>query len=251
PTLPTLPTLPAENPRDYTENLTSVSRPATDVTDVATDVRRNGRANVGANAGKTRANVGKNRATDVDRGPKNGVDTPEFATSVGNVGNVGSLPTLGSAGPVQAAPTPARTLITDAGAVSELLPSLMAAPVLGLDTETTGLDPRQDRVRLLQLATADQVYLVDLFPLGDGLQLLAPLFAAADGPRLIMHHAGFDLAMLQASGLPPPPSARLVDTMLLAQLLSAGAPEFYHCGLADETARTLGWVLDKTLQRAD
>lgn len=34
--------------------------------------------------------------------------------------------------------------------------------VLGVDTETTGLDPRQDRVRLIQIATKDFCLIVDL-----------------------------------------------------------------------------------------
>src|SRR5436190_1493769 len=59
-------------------------------------------------------------------------------------------------------PTPAYTVVTEPAALTQLLPQLQAAPRLGVDTETTGLDPLTDRLRLLQLAMADRVIVVDL-----------------------------------------------------------------------------------------
>jgi hypothetical protein len=58
-------------------------------------------------------------------------------------------------------PTPAYTVVTEPAVLARLLPQLQAAPRLGVDTETTGLDPLTDRLRLLQLATADRVIVVD------------------------------------------------------------------------------------------
>ena len=40
--------------------------------------------------------------------------------------------------------------------------SLTAYPVIGLDTETTDLDPYTSRLRLIQLATPSIVHIVDL-----------------------------------------------------------------------------------------
>jgi len=37
------------------------------------------------------------------------------------------------------------------------------ALMVGLDTETTGLDPHADKLRLVQLATANQAWAVDLW----------------------------------------------------------------------------------------
>ena len=57
-------------------------------------------------------------------------------------------------------------LVTTAEALAAELPALLAAPALGLDTETTGLDPLADRLRLVQLATAvpeRRTVLVDAF----------------------------------------------------------------------------------------
>jgi hypothetical protein len=72
-------------------------------------------------------------------------------------------------------PTPAYTVVTEPAALERLLPQLQAVPVLGVDTETTGLDPLTDRLRLLQLATADRVIVVDLATIP--VQQLAALFA--------------------------------------------------------------------------
>jgi DNA polymerase-1 len=155
-----------------------------------------------------------------------------------------------SAPALAAAPVPAYVYVDGFGQAVELLPELMAEHVLGLDTETTGLNPRRDTISLLQLATAARVYVFDVRANPrESLHLFYELFSEPKGPVLVGHNLAFDLSMLGAAGVPCPPSTRLVDTMLLAQLLRAGTPEFYHCGLADEAARTLGWTLDKTFQK--
>ena len=59
-------------------------------------------------------------------------------------------------------PTPAFQLVTEPADLERELPHFLSAPVVGLDTETTGLDPRVDRLRLIQLATPDRVLVVDL-----------------------------------------------------------------------------------------
>ena len=43
--------------------------------------------------------------------------------------------------------------ITSNTDLAAVLPNLLAADVLGLDVETTGLDPRRDSLQLVQLAT--------------------------------------------------------------------------------------------------
>jgi DNA polymerase-1 len=141
------------------------------------------------------------------------------------------------------------TVLTTVSAVNAALPLMLAAPVLGLDTETTGLDPREHRVRLIQLATPDHVYLLDAFQVDA--RALAPVLT--DGPRLVLHHAKFDLHMLAAAGLPLPAGTRLFDTQLAAQLLGAGSSDgmLNHCSLAAVVARLLGETVDKQEQRSD
>jgi DNA polymerase-1 len=122
--------------------------------------------------------------------------------------------------------------------------------VLGFDVETTGLDPRSHRIRLIQLAVpGGPVYVVDLFRVDA--RILEALFAA--GPRLVGHNLKFDLSFLAAAGLPVPDGRRLFDTMLAAQLLGAGTDEgrLDHCGLQNVAERHLGVTIDKSAQTSD
>ena len=145
----------------------------------------------------------------------------------------------GSAGsPTASAASPAPVLITTDDGLAAALQALRSAPTVGLDCETTGLDPHRDRGRLIQLAAPGAVYLVDCFRVDPA--PLAALLAA--GPRFVGHNLKFDLQFLLALGLPVPKGDRLFDTMLAAQLLGAGTAEGYpnRCGLADVAERFLG-----------
>ena len=73
-------------------------------------------------------------------------------------------------------------LLTTPTAVETALLTLLTAPVVGLDCETTGLDVRRHRLRLVQLATPDGVYVVDCFQAD--VRQLALLFSGARGPIL-------------------------------------------------------------------
>ena len=81
-----------------------------------------------------------------------------------------------------------------------VLPALYAAPLLAVDTETTGLDPLKDHVRLIQFALPDRMLVVDAGQVP--VQRLAPVFVA---PHLLaFHNAKFDLKFLRTAGLPWP-----------------------------------------------
>lgn len=143
-------------------------------------------------------------------------------------------------------PTPAYTVVTEPAVLARLLPQLQAAPVLGVDTETTGLDPLTDRLRLLQLATPDRVIVVDLATIP--VQQLAALFAQE---RVwLMHNGLFDVRFLMAAGVQW--AGRLFDTMLASQLLGAGTPggNLGQSGLGVVVPRFLGWQVPKELQRS-
>src|SRR5262249_48684402 len=99
--------------------------------------------------------------------------------------------------------------ITTASQLDAVLPALCAAPLLAVDTETTGLDPLTDHVRLIQFALPDRVIVVDAGTCP--VQQLASVFA---GDRLLtFHNAKFDLPFLRAVGLSWP-AAPVFDTML-------------------------------------
>jgi DNA polymerase I-like protein with 3'-5' exonuclease and polymerase domains len=130
--------------------------------------------------------------------------------------------------------------------------SLTAHQAIGLDTETTELDPYTGRLRLIQLATPDGVVIVDLdaFSNGDRGDLrnttsLASLrnLLAASRPIKIAHNAKFDAKFIKhtlGTDL-----GGLFDTLLASQLIGAGDIEERH-GLGTVAERYLNEVVDKT-----
>jgi DNA polymerase-1 len=114
---------------------------------------------------------------------------------------------------------------------------------VGLDCETTGLDPRADRLRLLTLATDRGVYVVDCFAADP-----RPLFTALAEKPVIGHNLTFDLGFLAPLGFEP---GECHDTMLLSQLLHGPRKAKGFHTLAGVIERELGQVLPKELQRSD
>jgi DNA polymerase-1 len=144
--------------------------------------------------------------------------------------------------------SPPYLLVRDPAGLQAVAQALDGTEVVGLDTETTGLHPQTDRVRLLSLslATIDGgtfVYLVDCFAVDP-----SPLWEALAAKELVIHHAAFDLAFLVPLGFVP---GVVHDTRLLAQLLAAGTSEMYRCSLEDVVKQELGRQLDKTHQTSD
>jgi DNA polymerase-1 len=144
--------------------------------------------------------------------------------------------------------------ITTPEGVADLSRRLEGVDRLGLDIETTGLDPNTDRLRLLSLALPDgTVAVIDLFTFPDPAAALAPLRGRLEQVELVGHNLAFDLAFLGRLGLRPerPP----FDTLLASQLLHAGEVEDSGQPLPHDLVavlkRELGISLDKSLQRSD
>jgi DNA polymerase I-like protein with 3'-5' exonuclease and polymerase domains len=121
--------------------------------------------------------------------------------------------------------------------------------VIGLDTETTELDPYYGRLRLIQLATPSGVHVIDVdaFRNGDPRQntALASLrdLLAAPRPIKILHNAKFDAKFIKhtlGTDL-----GGIFDTLLASQLLGAGDIEERH-GLEAVASRYLSEAVDKT-----
>lgn len=127
-------------------------------------------------------------------------------------------------------------------------PALMAAKVLGLDLETTGLNPHTDSIRLVQIAIPDgPVLIIDCFSfLPDGLWLLQE--ALCTPAVKVLQNAKFDLQFLLPLGISPSP---LFDTMMAGRLLYLpGMPrrvnlrvlaEFYLDETVDKEEQTSDW----------
>jgi DNA polymerase I-like protein with 3'-5' exonuclease and polymerase domains len=140
-------------------------------------------------------------------------------------------------------------LITNGEELRRATDELFNKQAIGLDTETTELDPYLGRLRLVQLASADEVYIVDLNAFRDDdfskSEALGPLrqLLAAPRPIKIAHNAKFDAKFIKYNfGID---LGGLFDTLLASQIVSAGDIEERH-GLNAIAARYLNEEVDKT-----
>lgn len=140
------------------------------------------------------------------------------------------------------------TLVTTEEGVRAAAHALAGQAVVGLDTETTGLDPFRSRVRLLQLSSREQNFVIDLFET-PALEVpeLRELIESASITK-VLHNAKFDLKMLlHHAGLEV---RGVFDTMLASQLISAGRNDGGH-SLAAVATRYLDLAIDKSMQVSD
>jgi len=140
-------------------------------------------------------------------------------------------------------------LIKNADELRKAIETLATQPVVGLDTETTELDPYTSRLRLIQLATSDRIFIVDFdhFANGDSArnEALTPLrrLFAAPRPIKIAHNAKFDAKFIKHNlGVD---LVGLFDTLLASQLVGAGDIEERH-GLEIVASRYLNEAVDKS-----
>src|SRR5215212_599821 len=140
-------------------------------------------------------------------------------------------------------------LIKTSDELRKAIETLATQPVVGLDTETTDLDPYNSRLRLIQLATTDRVYIVDFdhFAKGDSTksEALAPLRRLLEAPRpiKIAHNAKFDAKFIKHNlGVE---LGGLFDTLLASQIVGAGDIEERH-GLDTVASRYLNEAVDKS-----
>jgi DNA polymerase I-like protein with 3'-5' exonuclease and polymerase domains len=136
-------------------------------------------------------------------------------------------------------------LVTDARELPSIAETLADAEAIGADIETTALDPRDGKTRLLQLATPEETFVIDVFAVRD----LSPLKGVLEsGPVKAFHNSKFDYQFLLAEhGVSLSP---LFDTMLAAQLLDGGE---YGASYALEAVAEhyLDEAVDKSARRED
>jgi DNA polymerase-1 len=138
-------------------------------------------------------------------------------------------------------------LVTDPAGLSMVVSALDNTALVGIDCETTGLDPHRDRVRLLSVATdtidgTTFTYIIDCFKIDP-----ASLWETLASKDLVLHNAIFDLAFLARMGFTP--AAKVQDTVLISRVLYAGTRERH--GLADCIKRELGEEMAKEMQKSE
>ncbi len=136
-------------------------------------------------------------------------------------------------------------LITTTENLAAVAKTLQSAEAIGVDIETTALSPRDGGVRLLQLATPEETFVIDVFEVSD----LSPLTEVLEGgPVKVGHNLKFDYQFLHAMyGVSLSP---LFDTMLAAQVLDGGNYAASY-SLEAVVERYLDESLDKSEQRSD
>jgi len=134
-------------------------------------------------------------------------------------------------------------LIQDPSRLAVVAEMLARETVVGIDTETTGLDPYSAELLLLQIATADKVYVVDckrIPPLA-----LKPFL---ENPRVlkVAQNAKFEYEMLrQQTGIT---LCGMFDTMLAERLLTAGISR--EISLKAIAQKYIGAYLDKSVRES-
>ncbi len=128
-------------------------------------------------------------------------------------------------------------LLAQRDVLSILLRKSPSISSMAADIETTGLNPRTDRIRLIGYAGEEAGCHESPEPLKA--MLVNPATAK------IFHNAAFDVTFLQHKGFPV---VNYVDTMLMAQVLTNN--EGRH-RLEDCCKKYLGVELDKTLQKPE
>lgn len=132
--------------------------------------------------------------------------------------------------------------IAKAPALERLVRTLLAEPIIAVDTESNSLYAYQEQVCLIQFSTPSQDFLVDPLVLGD-LYLLGEVFSS---PKIekVFHAAEYDLICLKRDfGFE---FANVFDTMLAARIL--GRDEI---GLGSILETEFDVHVDKRFQRAN
>ena len=105
-------------------------------------------------------------------------------------------------------------LISTRDQLESVVDEIRPAETVGIDLETTGLNPRADRVRLISLSTSEGSWLIDCFEVDPH-----PLFSVLTRKKLFMHNGQFDLGFLSAMGFEIEEGTEVLDTMLLSRIL--------------------------------
>ena len=133
--------------------------------------------------------------------------------------------------------------ITDVLRVREVVANLKTEPAIGLDIETTGLDPVLDKIRTVQVASPSGTYVIDAYQVP--VEELTPLLSG--GPAKVMHNGKFDAGFLldSTAGVMVEP---VFDTMIADQVLYNRS---FGRNLKELAQDHLEIAMDKELQVSD
>jgi ribonuclease D len=120
--------------------------------------------------------------------------------------------------------------------------------VIGVDTETTGLNCLKDKLKLIQIAvTSKPVYIFDIEKIGmGGVKALDDVLTGSTVK--IFHNGKYDLKFLYKVGIEV--NYKVFDTMLAEQVIMSGSV-FSGFSLKDIAMKYMGITLDKDYQNSN
>jgi DNA polymerase-1 len=128
------------------------------------------------------------------------------------------------------------------------LEDMVLPDTISLDTETTGLHPRNCDIFCVQIGTGENNYIIVMYNDNYEFKDVVPYI---EGKTLIGHNILFDLGFMYKYGFYP---EKVLDTMLATRILYNGAVEApyflpYKADFGSVMKRELGVVYDKTDQK--
>lgn len=135
--------------------------------------------------------------------------------------------------------------ITETGnELDKAITFLAHLPIIGVDTETSGLDPFMNRVLLIQLGNQYEQYVFDVARLGNAIERLRPILENSSTKK-ILHNAKFDYRFLKVvHGFE---MENIFDTMIAEQLLQKGR-KLSGFSLLDVAEKYAGQRMNKDAQ---
>lgn len=125
------------------------------------------------------------------------------------------------------------------------LEDMVLPKTIAVDTETTGLNPREGDMFAIQIGTGKDNYLIDMQTHNNGIKF-EEVIPYLEGHILVGHNFTFDLTFMYAHGFYPD---NVMDTFIASKLLYNGYPKSYRHGFGYVMERELGVVYDKSEQQ--
>jgi len=129
--------------------------------------------------------------------------------------------------------------------LNSYLPAIKRKTILGLDTETNGLDPLQNQVLLIQVGDETDQYVIDVHRVGAAIFPFLDVIKSKHVAK-ILHNAKFDYSFIKSNFGVALQNIRC--TMIGEQLLTAGRK--HGKGLAAVCDKYLGKTLSKEKQKS-
>ena len=149
--------------------------------------------------------------------------------------------------PVEEPVIPEYRYITKPEDIEEVVRPFLQKEVLGIDLETTGLDPHTSQIRLIQIAAEGlPVLMIDMFEVSR--EELEPVEGLLTGQAVkVFQNGKFDLKFLTKNNFRV--NGPFFDTMLASQIIEAGLKSKFSLNFIVE--RYLGEKLSKEQQRSN